>query len=66
MKVYTFEAFPQNWALTQNNIANAYCDRIKGEQASNLELAIAYYEKPLVLKVYTIDSFPYEWAQTQE
>jgi len=33
LKVYTFDAFPQEWAATQNNLADAYRDRIRGEKA---------------------------------
>ncbi|TRU10624.1 MAG: CHAT domain-containing protein, partial [Microcystis aeruginosa Ma_MB_F_20061100_S19] len=51
------------WAMTQNNLGNAYSDRIRGERAENLELAIVAYN--LSLEVYTRDSFPYEWAMTQ-
>jgi hypothetical protein len=28
---------PKDWATTQNNLANAYSDRIRGEKAANLE-----------------------------
>ncbi|MDJ0529409.1 MAG: CHAT domain-containing protein, partial [Microcystis sp. M53600_WE12] len=38
-------------------------DRILGERADNLELAIVAYN--LSLEVYTRDSFPYEWATIQ-
>lgn len=41
LQVYTREAFPQQWATTQNNLAIAYRDRIRGERADNLEQAIA-------------------------
>ncbi|MDJ0557930.1 MAG: CHAT domain-containing protein, partial [Microcystis sp. M53599_WE4] len=63
LKVYTFDAFPQDWATTQHNLANAYHDRIRGEQAGNLEKAIAAYQE--ALKVYTFDAFPQKWARTQ-
>ncbi|NMG23077.1 CHAT domain-containing protein, partial [Brasilonema bromeliae] len=57
------DAFPVDWAGTQNNLANAYSNRIRGEQAENLEVAIACYQD--ALKVFTFDVFPYEWARTQ-
>ncbi|MHC5731649.1 MAG: CHAT domain-containing protein, partial [Nostoc sp.] len=41
LTVYTCSAFPQQWAMTQNNLGNAYRDRILGERAENIELAIA-------------------------
>jgi tetratricopeptide (TPR) repeat protein len=63
LKVYTFDAFPKQWAATQNNLALAYSDRIIGEKAENLEKAIAAYQE--ALKVYTFDAFPQEWARIQ-
>ncbi|MFM5960142.1 MAG: CHAT domain-containing protein, partial [Dolichospermum sp.] len=63
LKVRTFDAFPQDWAMTQNNLATAYRDRIRGNKAENLEKAIAYYQE--ALKVTTFDDFPQDWADTQ-
>jgi CHAT domain-containing protein len=63
LEVYTREAFPEDWAMTQNNLSGAYLYRIRGERSDNLELAIAALN--LSLEVYTRDSFPYEWANTQ-
>ena len=59
----TFDAFPQDWAMTQNNLAAAYSERIRGDKAENLEKAIAGYTE--ALKVYTYDAFPQDWAATQ-
>ncbi len=61
--VFTREAFPYEWARTQNNLGNAYCNRIRGEKADNLETAIDRYRESL--KVYTPEAFPYDWARTQ-
>jgi tetratricopeptide (TPR) repeat protein len=63
LTIFTFDAFPQDWAMTQNNLAVAYCDRIRGEKADNLERAIAACQE--ALKVRTFDAFPQEWAATQ-
>ncbi|NCT63677.1 MAG: CHAT domain-containing protein [Microcystis aeruginosa G13-01] len=63
LEVYTRDAFPEQWANTQNNLGIAYKNRIRGERADNLELAIAAYN--LSLEVYTRDAFPYEWARSQ-
>jgi CHAT domain-containing protein len=63
LQVYTYEAFPYEWANTQNNLAIAYNDRIEGERKDNLETAIACYENSL--QVYTRDAFPEQWAITQ-
>ncbi|MFP5275136.1 hypothetical protein [Coleofasciculus sp.] len=53
----------EDWAGTQNNLANAYRDRIRGERAENLEQAIAAYN--LALQVSTREAFPQNWAETQ-
>jgi CHAT domain-containing protein len=49
--------------MTQNNLGNAYWERIRGERADNLERAIASYNASL--EVYTREAFPYDWAMTQ-
>lgn len=33
LTVYTREAYPEQWALSQHNLANAYRERIRGERA---------------------------------
>ncbi|MEH2021267.1 tetratricopeptide repeat protein, partial [Nostoc sp.] len=63
LTVYTREALPQEWAATQNNLANAYRDRIKGDRADNIEQAIAAYTAALT--VYTREALPQDWATTQ-
>jgi tetratricopeptide (TPR) repeat protein len=63
LQVYTRETFPEKWAMTQNNLANAYSKSIWGDRADNLERAIAAYE--LALQVYTREAFPEKWALTQ-
>jgi len=63
LELYTREAFPEYWAGTQNNLGNAYQNRIRGERADNLEKAIAAYN--LSLEILTRDSFPEAWARTQ-
>jgi CHAT domain-containing protein len=63
LTVYTFEDFPENWAMTQNNLANAYSNRINGSRADNLERAIEFYQAALT--VYTFEDFPEDWAMTQ-
>jgi CHAT domain-containing protein/TPR repeat protein len=61
--VFTFEKFPQYWAMVQQNLGIAYTKRIRGNKAENLELAIATYTE--ALKVFTVDAFPQDWAMTQ-
>ncbi|NEO41263.1 MAG: CHAT domain-containing protein [Moorea sp. SIOASIH] len=63
LTVYTREAFPIEWAITQNNLGIAYAYRIKGEKAQNIENSIACYKE--ALRVYTFEAFPIEWATTQ-
>jgi CHAT domain-containing protein/signal recognition particle subunit SEC65 len=63
LQVYTHEVFPEDWAMTQNNLGNAYSDRIRGERADNLEQAIESYK--LSLQVRTREAFPEDWAMTQ-
>ncbi|WP_017716261.1 CHAT domain-containing protein [Kamptonema formosum] len=63
LRVFPRDAFPQNWATTQNNLGSAYSNRIKGDKAENLELAIECYGQ--ALQVLTHDAFPQNWAATQ-
>jgi hypothetical protein len=44
LTIHTRDAFPTDWARTQNNLAVTYGYRIRGERADNLERAIALYE----------------------
>jgi tetratricopeptide (TPR) repeat protein len=61
--VFTYQAFPEQWATTQNNLGSAYCERIKGERAENIEVAIHCFSS--VLEEYTHQAFPKQWAVTQ-
>ena len=63
LKVFTQQAFPQQWAATQNNLAIAYSYRILGDRAENIENAISLYQT--ILQVYTREAFPQDWATTQ-
>jgi tetratricopeptide (TPR) repeat protein len=63
LQVYSREAFPFEWAQTQNNLGSVYFNRIRGERAENLEQAIQYYET--ALQVRTRQDFPQDWAMTQ-
>ena len=59
---FTRETSPENWATTQNNLAAAYRNRIRGDKADNLEKAIAAYNE--ALEVRTRTDFPVENART--
>ncbi|MDJ0615988.1 MAG: CHAT domain-containing protein [Calothrix sp. MO_192.B10] len=61
--IFTPTAFPQIWARIQNNLGEAYRNRIVGEKADNLELAIAAHNQALT--VTTPEAFPQDWAMTQ-
>jgi tetratricopeptide (TPR) repeat protein len=63
LSVYTFAEFPQDWAMTQNNLGNAYVSRVLGNRAENIERAIHSFEA--ALQVYEHRAFPEEWARTQ-
>jgi CHAT domain-containing protein len=63
LSVYTLEAYPEDWATTQMNLAVAYQHRIRGERAANLEQSIECYQ--LALSVRTRDAYPEQWAMTQ-
>ncbi|NES19064.1 MAG: CHAT domain-containing protein [Symploca sp. SIO3E6] len=63
LDVYIFESLPVQWAATQQNLANAYGERIRGDKAQNLEKAIACYHH--ALEVYTREAIPVEWANAQ-
>ncbi|MBP5972291.1 CHAT domain-containing protein [Brasilonema sp. CT11] len=63
LTVYTQQAFPQYWAMTQNYLGYAYRERIRGEKAENIELAIKACSA--ALSVYTQQAFPQDWAMTQ-
>jgi CHAT domain-containing protein/DUF2075 family protein len=62
LSVRTWET-PEEWALTQHNLAIAYSNRIRGEKADNIERAIRYDKN--ALEVYRRETFPQYWAMTQ-
>ncbi|WP_446361290.1 CHAT domain-containing protein [Coleofasciculus chthonoplastes] len=61
--VFTQSDFPQQWASIQNNLGNAYSNRIRGDRAENLEAAITHCNQALL--VYTQSDFPQQRAMTQ-
>ncbi|BAY63440.1 TPR repeat-containing protein [Calothrix brevissima NIES-22] len=61
--VFTKMSFPQKWAETNDDLGNAYCDRISGDWVQNLEKAIAAFQS--ALQVYTREDYPEDWARTQ-
>ncbi|MEZ2303851.1 MAG: CHAT domain-containing protein, partial [Microcoleus sp.] len=61
--VRTPKDYPEYWADTQNNLGNAYSDRIEGVRAANIELAIACYREALIVR--TPKNYPEKWATIQ-
>jgi tetratricopeptide (TPR) repeat protein len=61
--IFTREAFPEEWAQIQSNLAPAYRHRIKGERAENLEKGIAACQE--ALQVFSRVAFAEQWAAVQ-
>ncbi len=57
------QSLPQFWAGIQNNLGNAYVQRIQGGRADNIENAIAAFTAALT--VITRETQPQDWAMTQ-
>ncbi|NET25564.1 CHAT domain-containing protein [Okeania sp. SIO1I7] len=53
----------KKWAGTQNNLGGTYCQRIKGNTADNIEMAITCFQA--ALRVRTESAYPQDWAMTQ-
>ena len=53
--VFTRKAFPEQWATIQNNLGEAYRNRIRGDKLQNLEKAVEVLQDALR---YTPDKFP--------
>ena len=66
LTIFTRVDFPEDWAATQNNLGNAYSQRIRGDKTKNIEQAITAFSA--ALEVYTHPdslNFPQDWAMTQ-
>jgi len=57
LTVYTPEAAPLDYAMTQNNLGTAYSDLPTGERAANLARAIQCYQE--ALRFYTPEAAPH-------
>ena len=64
LQLYTFDRFPSDYAMVQNNLGAAY-QTLAGveDKANNCEKAIQAYQQ--ALKVRTLDQFPMDYAMTQ-
>ena len=65
LKVRTRKALPLEWAATQESLGDAYRNRIRGDQAANLEEALACYERALEVLNPNRLAQPLEWARLQ-
>ena len=62
-KVYERKTTQSKWAMTQNNLGNAYWNLPTGDRVANQKNAITAYEA--ALRVFTEKDFPVDWAMTQ-
>ena len=62
LTVQTKTDMPGVWALTINNLANAFSDRIQGDRSDNIEQAINYCQQALMVR--TKAAMPVDWATT--
>ena len=58
----TREAAPLKWAMTENNLGNAYTNWVDGDRAANVEAAMACYH--FALEVHTREAEPERRART--
>ncbi|MFN6482819.1 MULTISPECIES: CHAT domain-containing tetratricopeptide repeat protein [unclassified Nostoc] len=63
LNVFNSNIFTLQWAMVQNNLGIAYCQRILGDKVENQEYAIQSFKSSL--KIITRSKFPQEWAITQ-
>jgi len=64
LRIRTKKDFPQDYAMTQNNLGNAYSYLPIGDRGENLRKAVRCYEN--ALRVYSENDFPQEYAGTQD
>lgn len=62
--IFTPEAFPENWAKTQMNLATVLMHKNQTVQTNSVEQAIGTYQE-LIQRVFTREAFPEAWGMTQ-
>ena len=64
LKIKTLEKYPIDYAMTQNNLGNAYgtFSEVR-DREENLTKAVRAYEE--ALKIRTIEKYPLDYARTQ-
>jgi len=65
LKVLNRDANSELWAEIQNLLGIAYCQRIKGDKAENLEVAIDAFEKALQVFTREDEDSPEGWGKIQ-
>jgi tetratricopeptide (TPR) repeat protein len=63
--VITHEVSVEEWAMIQDDLGNAYCDRIEGDWAENMEKAITAFQSALQGYTHEDEDFREDWARTQ-
>ncbi|MFE9027999.1 CHAT domain-containing protein [Streptomyces iakyrus] len=64
LEVRNREEDPQGWATTQNNLGNAYAERLRGEPADNNRKALCAYRSALEVHDLLLHPDGYARAQT--
>ena len=62
-RVWTPETHPVDWAMTQNNLGNAWLLMPTSDRGENLGKAIACYTAALEIRIR--EAHPVDWAATQ-
>ncbi len=65
LRIFTETSDPQRWAQTQNNLGQAYRNRILGDRRENLELAIQHLHYALSVRTPSDQPEAYERTQTK-
>ncbi len=63
LTIFTRADFAEYWAMTQNNLGEAYRNKITGNRGENLDEAIRCYQQ--ALEIFTRNKFPKDWGATQ-
>jgi tetratricopeptide (TPR) repeat protein len=63
LQLYPQAIYPTDWVILQNNLGEAYQNRILGDRAENLERAISCYQR--VLQFLSLEPSTKDWAITQ-
>ncbi len=62
LNVFTYDAFPQEWATIQHNMGLAYGE-MEEDRTNNLEKSIIAYKNALLIRAK--DRLPIKWAMTK-